>query len=76
MVVVVGFLVSTYSPYIIHGLLGDTDNQFAVPHKLGKGTIPRGLVYGFMVVMSIGVIGGFAVLFTGAMLADVLITLD
>ena len=69
MAVAVGFFAVTYSTYILHGLLRDTDNQLAAPHKLGKRTIPRGLVLGYMVAMAIGEIGGFAVIFTGAMLA-------
>ena len=55
--------------YILHGFLRDTDNQLAAPHKLGKWTIPRRLVLGYMAAMAIGEIGGFAVIFTGAMLA-------
>ena len=67
--VAVGFFASTYSTYILHGFLRDTDNQLAAPHKLGKWSVPRGLVLGYMVAMAIGEIGGFAVIFTGAMLA-------
>ena len=69
MAVAVGFFASAISTYILHGFLRDTDNQLAVPHTLGKGTMPRGLVLGYMVALTVGEIGGFAVIFSGAMLA-------
>ncbi len=53
--------------YVIHGLLRDTDNQLAKPHKLGKGTVPSSLVTGFMWALMAGEIGGFGVLFWGAL---------
>ena len=69
MAVSVGLFACTYSTYVLHGILRDTDNQLAVPHRLGKWAMPRGLVMGYMVAMAIGEIGGFAVIFSGAMLA-------
>jgi hypothetical protein len=51
--------------YIIHGLLNDTDNQFRAPHKVGAMALPKGGLHGFMWLLMLGEIGGFAVLFAG-----------
>lgn len=52
--------------YIVHGLLRDTDNQLRKPYKLGGGTMPAVLLHGFLWALAIGEIGGFVVLFWGA----------
>lgn len=69
-------LVSTVAPiiffglsiaiYIVHGALNDTDNQLKKPHKLGKKTVSGLTVHGFMWALIVGEIGGFSVLFVGA----------
>ena len=51
--------------YILHGLLLDTDNQFKKPHKLGKATLPPWLVTGSTILLIVGEVGGFGVLFIG-----------
>lgn len=53
--------------YVIHGVLRDTDNQLLKPHRLGGGTVPAPLMTAFMVSLMAAEIGGFAVLFAGAL---------
>jgi hypothetical protein len=55
--------------YIVHGLLRDTDNQFLKPHRLGAGEVHPALLVGFMWALMAAEIGGFAVLFAGAVQA-------
>ena len=63
------FFALAVSTYVVHGLLRDTENQLARPHRLGRGELPPALVMAFMVALSIFEIGGFAVLFYGAIVA-------
>ena len=63
------FFVTAESTYLIHGLLEDTDNQLRSPHKLGNGELPGMLVHGYMMALIVGEVGGFLVVFSGAMLA-------
>jgi len=51
--------------YVVHGVLRDTDNQFARPHRLGGLTLPPAALTGFMLALIAAEIGGFAVLFAG-----------
>lgn len=51
--------------YIVHGVLRDTDNQLRKPHRLGKATLPGGLITLYMWLLIAGEIGGFLVLFAG-----------
>jgi hypothetical protein len=55
--------------YVIHGLLRDTDNQLLKPHRLGTGTVHPAAIAGFMWLLMGAEIGGFAVLFAGAVQA-------
>ena len=55
--------------YVVHGVLRDTDNQFLKPHRLGRGEVHPALLTGFMWVLMAAEIGGFAVLFAGALQA-------
>lgn len=55
--------------YIIHGALGDTDNQLKPPFRLGKTTLPPILMSGFMWSLIFAEIGGFMVLFYGVLVA-------
>lgn len=61
-----GFAIVTY---VIHGLLRDTDNQLLKPHRLGSGTVHPTAVAASMWVLMAAEIGGFAVLFAGAVQA-------
>lgn len=62
----VGFFAFGLSTYVIHGVLRDTDNQFARPHKLGRSELPPAVMVAAMVALVVGEVGGFAVLFWGA----------
>lgn len=59
------FFAAAIGTYLLHGLLRDTDNQFATPHRLGRMTLPGLLIHGFMGLLALGEIGGFAVLLWG-----------
>lgn len=63
------FFAAAIGGYIVHGLLRDTDNQFRRPHKVGPVALPRGALAGFMWLLMLGEIGGFAVLFAGVLFA-------
>lgn len=51
--------------YMVHGLLRDTDNQLAKPHKLGNSTLSPKVIKGAMWSLVVAEIGGFLVLFAG-----------
>lgn len=61
------FFAAAIAGYVIHGFLNDTDNQFRAPHKVGRMALPRGSLHGFVWLLMIGEIGGFAVLFAGVL---------
>lgn len=62
----IAFFASAVATYAVHGLLRDTDNMLARPHRMGRGTVPGGAVTAYVYALAIGEIGGFVVLFTGA----------
>lgn len=55
--------------YVLHGALGDTDNQFRRPHKMGALRLPKHGLAAFMVLLVLAEIGGFVVLFAGVLRA-------
>ena len=59
------FFAAAIGGYIVHGILRDTDNQFLEPHRVGSMPLPKGGLHGFMWLLMLGEIGGFAVLFAG-----------
>lgn len=59
------FFIASVFAYIVHGLLRDTDNQFARPHRLGPLILPAAAMTAFMAALIIAEIGGFLVLFYG-----------
>ncbi len=59
------FFALAIGAYVLHGLLGDTDNQFRRPHRVGPMPLPRHALLLFMVALSLAEIGGFLVLFAG-----------
>ena len=59
------FFALAISMYVLHGILRDTDNQLKSPHKLGAMTLPGVLLHGFMFLLALAEIGGFAVLLWG-----------
>lgn len=66
---VIGFFAFGLSSYVVHGVLRDTDNQFARPHKLGRAELPPAVMVGSMVALVVGELGGFGVLFWGAIVS-------
>jgi hypothetical protein len=64
---VIGFFAFGLSSYVVHGVLRDTDNQFARPHKLGRAELPPSVMFASMIALIAGELGGFAVLFWGAL---------
>ena len=66
------FFVFAIGTYVVHGLLQDTDNQFQTPHVLGRFELPPFVVHGSMVLLIVGEIGGFGILFAGFLQAAVL----
>jgi hypothetical protein len=68
-IVLVSFFAVTVVGYAVHGVLRDTDNQLARPHRLGRRTIPAAAMVAFMVLLSTSEIGAFLVLFAGYLAA-------
>lgn len=63
------FFAAAIFTYTVHGVLRDTDNQLAHPHRLGPVTLPGLLIQGFMWALIAAEIGGFLVLFAGVIKA-------
>ena len=63
------FFAAAIGSYVLHGLLRDTDNQLRRPHQLGSATLPPALMVFFMWLLMAAEIGGFGVLFAGALQA-------
>ena len=59
------FFAAAVFSYVVHGWLADTDNQLRKPHRLGRATLPGGLMVAFMWALIAAEIGGFLVLFYG-----------
>ncbi|WP_295684367.1 hypothetical protein [uncultured Nevskia sp.] len=59
------FFALAIATYVLHGILRDTDNQMRNPHRLGNGTLPGFAIHGFMWLLALAEIGGFAVLLWG-----------
>ena len=55
--------------YVVHGALGDTDNQFRRPHRLGGLTIPAPTMTIFMLTLIGAEVVAFCVIFVGYLLA-------
>lgn len=65
----VAFFISAVAIYAIHGLLRDTDNQLARPHRLGRRTVHGRVISLYMYALVAGEIGGFLVLLSGYLCA-------
>lgn len=63
----IGFFASAVLLYGIHGALRDTDNMLARPHRLGRNTLPGALVSAYIYLLVAAELGGFLVLFSGAL---------
>lgn len=59
------FFATSVAAYILHGALGDTDNQFRQPHRLGRGSIPASSMTAFMVALIAAEVSAFLVIFSG-----------
>ena len=59
------FFLAAILSYMLHGVLGDTDNQLRKPHVLGSGVIASGTMTAGMAALIACEIGGFLVLFWG-----------
>ena len=51
--------------YLLHALLKDTENQFLKPYRLGNWFYPSFLQHISMVLLILGELGGFLILFWG-----------
>lgn len=63
------FFVTAHGTYLVHGFLRDTDNQMQKPYRVGQQKIPAAVMHGYMIALIVGEIGGFLVVFSGAMIA-------
>lgn len=63
----ISFFALAVGTYVVHGVLDDTENQLARPHKLGARELPPALIVAFMVSLIVAEAGGFAVLFYGVL---------
>lgn len=61
------FFAAAVGTYVAHAILRDTDNQFATPYRMGRRLIPARLFRLGVWLLIIGEVGGFAVLFVGAL---------
>lgn len=59
------FFATAVIGYAVHGVLRDTDNQFRRPHRMGRGHVHGHVLNAYIVLLAVGEIGGFAVLFAG-----------
>lgn len=61
----VTFYAAAIASYVIHGVLRDTDNQLARPHRFGHHELPAWTLRVFMLALIVCEIGGAGVLFGG-----------
>ncbi|MDE3090886.1 MAG: hypothetical protein KGJ80_16035 [Chloroflexota bacterium] len=63
------FFATAIITYVLHGALRDTENQFQTPYRIGNLHIPPAIFHAMIWLLILGEIGGFIVLFVGAMTA-------
>lgn len=51
--------------YFLHAVLRDTENQFLKPYRLGNWFYPSFMIHLSMILLILGEVGGFLVLFWG-----------
>lgn len=51
--------------YIVHGVLGDTNNQLRAPFVLGPYRVPRRIIVAAMWALIVAEVGGTLILFAG-----------
>jgi len=59
------FFASSVVSYIFHAAVGDTDNQFRQPHRMGSTTVPAFAMTSFMVALIAAEVSAFLVVFSG-----------
>jgi hypothetical protein len=64
------FFATSVIAYVVHGALGDTDNQFRRPHRLGRKTIPAFAMTAFMMMLIMAEVTAFLVVFSGYVAAS------
>jgi hypothetical protein len=62
---VIAFFGFAQITYFLHALLKDTENQFSKPYQLGGWFYPSFLLHLSMILLIIGELGGFMILFWG-----------
>ena len=68
-IVLVAYFGISVLGYLVHGALGDTEQQLQRPHRLGTRTIPDAAMTAFMWSLVAAEIGAFAFVFTGWIVA-------
>ena len=63
-----GYFGIALATYFVHALLKDTDNQMRAPFRLGTATLPRAMIEALMWSLIAAEVGGFVVLFYGAVI--------
>jgi hypothetical protein len=66
-IALVAFFAIAIGGYALHGWMRDTDNQLLKPHVFGRGTVPPAAMAALMWALVVAEVGGFLVLFVGAM---------
>lgn len=64
-IVSIFFFAAALASYAIHGWLRDTDNQLRRPHVLGVKHVYSRVVSLFVLLLVVGELGGFLILFAG-----------
>ncbi len=59
------FFAFAQTTYLLHAILKDTENQFLKPYTLGKWQLPSFMIHFPMVLLILGELGGFLILFWG-----------
>jgi hypothetical protein len=66
-IALVAFFTVAVVGYALHGWMRDTDNQLLRPHVFGRGTVSPAAMSALMWALVVAEVGGFLVLFIGAM---------
>ncbi len=61
------FFATAIVTYVLHAALGDAENQFRRPYRIGNLHIPPSIFHTTIWLLILGEVGGFAVLFAGAL---------
>lgn len=61
------FFATAIGTYVAHAILRYTDNQFEKPYRIGGRMIPACFFHGMVWLLIAGEVGGFIVLFVGAL---------